>query len=166
MMPFTIRPVQTCEAHFLRTLRLEALAAHPDSFGSSLDEATRQTKETFAEIASTGRVIGCFDSEGKLAGMAGLALGERRKAQHRATLWGVYIKPDLRGSGATSALLRATIALARPPVEEVLLTVALHNVPAIRSYERLGFERYGVDERALKLSDGTYVDEILMRLRL
>lgn len=165
-MPFTIRPIRICEAQSFRALRLEALLAHPDSFGSSTHEAQGQTEKEFAKIASTGRIMGCFDREGGLVGMAGLASPEQQKSRHRATLWGVYVKPYVRGSGAAAEMLRATIALARPPIEEVLLTVALHNRPAIRSYERLGFEQYGIDERALKLSDGTYVDEVLMRLRL
>jgi RimJ/RimL family protein N-acetyltransferase len=37
---------------------------------------------------------------------------------------------------------------------------------AVKLYERLGFKPYAIDERALKLSDGAYVDEMLMRLRV
>lgn len=86
--------------------------------------------------------------------------------RHRATLWGVYIRPELRRTGAAEALVRATVALVQPPVEDVLLTVSLHNVGAVKLYERLGFEPYAVKEHALKLADGTYVDEMLMRLRV
>ena len=163
---FTIRPFEPDEAGALRKLRLEALLAHPDCFGSTPEEAVEQTEQRYEEIASSGRVIGCFDREGGVTGMAGLETAALRKLQHRATLWGVYVNPGLRGTGAAEALLRATIALARPPVEEILLTVTLFNEPAIRLYQRLGFKRYGLDERALKLSNGAYVDELMMRLRL
>lgn len=98
--------------------------------------------------------------------MAGLAVGSMRKVWHRATLWGVYIRPELRGQGAGEAMVRGAVALARSPVEEVTLTVGLENVSAVKLYERLGFLRYAIDERALKLNDGTYVDEVLMRLQL
>lgn len=165
-MPFTIRPLELGDAAAFRALRIEALSAHSSCFGSSLEEAADRAVGWYEEIASTGLVIGCLDNTGVLAGMAGLELPTEQKARHRATLWGMYVAPRLRGTGAAEALAHATVALARPPVEEVLLTVTLDNVTATRLYERLGFTRYGLDERALKLADGSYVDEVLMRLQL
>lgn len=165
-MNFTIEPIQIHAANGLRALRIEALYAHPDCFGSSPEEAEKQSDDVYSELAAAGCIIGCFNRQGELAGMAGLAAGSIRKARHRATLWGVYIKPELRGLGAGEAMVRAAVALAQPPIEDVMLTVSLQNVSAIKLYQRIGFERYAVDQRALKLSDGTYVDEMLMRLRV
>lgn len=165
-MTFTIKPLQISAANCLRALRVEALRAHPDCFGFSPEEADQESDATYAELAASGFVVGCFDQQGELAGMAGLAIGSMRKVWHRATLWGVYIRPELRGQGAGEAMVRAAVALARSPVEEVTLTVGLENVSAVKLYERLGFLRYAIDERALKLNDGTYVDEVLMRLQL
>jgi ribosomal protein S18 acetylase RimI-like enzyme len=163
-MTFTIKPLQSTAANSLRALRLEALYAHPDCFGSSPEEAGRQSDATYSELAASGCVMGCFDGQGTLAGMAVLSVGSILKVRHRATLWGVYVKPELREQGAGEAMVRAAIALAQPPIEDVILTVSLQNVSAVKLYERLGFERYAIDERALKLPDGTYVDEMLMRL--
>lgn len=165
-MTFTIKPLEIAAANSLRALRLEALYAHPDCFGSSPEEAERQSDATYSELAASGRVMGCFNDQSALAGMAGLSVGSMLKVRHRATLWGVYIKPELRGQGAGEAMVRAALALAQPPIEDVILTVSLQNVSAVNLYERLGFERYAIDERALKLPDGTYVDEMLMRLRI
>ena len=36
------------------------------------------------------------------------------------------------------------------------------NARAIHLYEKVGFERYGIQPRAFKLKDGTYRDEIIM----
>ncbi|MGO1305544.1 hypothetical protein [Sphingomonas parapaucimobilis] len=41
--------------------------------------------------------------------------------------------------------------------------MGLQNIRAAKLYERLGFEPYAVDERPLKLDDGTYMDELLTR---
>ncbi|WP_347092743.1 hypothetical protein [Sphingomonas parapaucimobilis] len=41
--------------------------------------------------------------------------------------------------------------------------MGLQNIRAAKLYERFGFERYAVDERPLKLADGTYMDELLTR---
>ncbi|RYF13153.1 MAG: GNAT family N-acetyltransferase [Oxalobacteraceae bacterium] len=166
VMTFTIKPLQIAAANSLRALRLEALRAHADCFGSSPEEAEQQSDATYSNLAASGCVIGCFKMQGELVGMAGLSAESMRKVRHRATLWGVYLRPELRGQGAGEALVRAAIALAQAPIEDVILTVSLQNVSAVKLYERLGFERYAIDERALKLSDGTYVDEMLMRLRV
>jgi RimJ/RimL family protein N-acetyltransferase len=50
-------------------------------------------------------------------------------------------------------------------VEDLTLSVASHNEPAIGLYRRFGFTEYGHDRRALKVG-GDYVDELLMRLVL
>lgn len=43
-----------------------------------------------------------------------------------------------------------------------VLTVRSDNARAIHLYEKVGFERYGIQPRAFKLKDGTYRDEIIM----
>jgi ribosomal protein S18 acetylase RimI-like enzyme len=48
----------------------------------------------------------------------------------------------------------------------VFLTVSDGNGPALRLYTRLGFTPYAFEPGALKLEDGTFVDEIAMVRRL
>lgn len=50
-------------------------------------------------------------------------------------------------------------------VEEVRLAVVASNTAAVRLYARLGFRRYGLEPRALRVGD-RYHDELLMALRL
>ena len=73
----------------------------------------------------------------------------------------VYVKPALRGSGAALALLEAAVAHARPEVIQLHLMVGAHNAPAIRLYEKAGFQTYGTDPRCL-LVNGRYIDEHMM----
>lgn len=77
----------------------------------------------------------------------------------------MYVIADERRHGVGLELVRAIIALARGKVEELTLSVAAHNQPAIALYHRVGFADYGVDRGALKV-DNEYVDEILMKLSL
>jgi ribosomal protein S18 acetylase RimI-like enzyme len=44
----------------------------------------------------------------------------------------------------------------------IFLTVSDGNGPALRLYTRLGFVPCAFEPRALKLEDGTFVDEIAM----
>ena len=57
------------------------------------------------------------------------------------------------------------LAGAPPQVEEVRLSVMVTNEAAIRLYTRLGFARFAVEPRALKI-DGQYHDDAMMVRRL
>lgn len=47
-------------------------------------------------------------------------------------------------------------------MEQILLTVADDNKPAIHLYKKFGFETYGIEIQAMK-DNGRYIDEILMK---
>ncbi|GAF61906.1 hypothetical protein JCM18903_1947 [Psychrobacter sp. JCM 18903] len=47
-------------------------------------------------------------------------------------------------------------------VEQILLTVADDNKPAINFYKNFGFQTYGIEPMALKDNE-EYIDEILMK---
>ena len=77
---------------------------------------------------------------------------------------GMGVHRDYRGRGLGSRLLEATLARAREfGLERVELEVYASNLPAIRLYERWGFEREGVKRRARKLA-GEYDDLVLMAI--
>jgi ribosomal protein S18 acetylase RimI-like enzyme len=170
----SIRPLTLDDWPAWWSLRLSALADHPDAFGSDYDEtlaAGEQAARTrFAPNSNDARnqLFGAFTDEGILVGVAGIVGNDRRKQRHRVFIWGVYVVPEARGMGAGEALIRACVDHARAVdgVLQVHLTVASHNQSAVRLYERLGFARYGREPRALILPDGTHVDEDLMVLFL
>lgn len=87
------------------------------------------------------------------------------KQRHKGMLWGMFIKLGARGTGLGSSLVARVLEHARQTVEEVRLTVVATNTTAIRLYERFGFERYGLEKRALRIGDD-YHDEVLMALSL
>lgn len=69
-------------------------------------------------------------------------LGPRHDGQ--VQLQGVWLKPDLRGSGQSSAMLSGMLGLVRRRFPQVSLYVNDFNTPAIKSYERLGFRHVGM----------------------
>jgi ribosomal protein S18 acetylase RimI-like enzyme len=150
------------DAAALRALRLEAFAAHPRDFRSSPEE---EAAIPLAELAATlerDLVMGLVDGEA-LAGAAGLRFDPRAKRRHRGEIWGVYVRPAARGQGHAEALLRALIAAAAEQGAERLTLIASEgNRAALRLYTRLGFSAYAFDPRALRLDDGTWVEERLM----
>jgi ribosomal protein S18 acetylase RimI-like enzyme len=146
-----------------RALRLEALAAHPESFGASWEVESREPAAFFAGRLEANHVIGGW-REGALVGVAGLRFNASAKQRHKATLWGMYVRPDARRQGLAAALVEAAVAAARGRVEEVRLAVVATNAAALALYRAAGFREYAVEPRALKVG-GTYCDEVLMALR-
>ena len=55
----------------------------------------------------------------------------------------VYVKEEARGQGLVRQLIKHKIAelkLLKPQIEDVYVQVFGHNIPAIRAYEKLGFQ--------------------------
>lgn len=82
---------------------------------------------------------------------------------HCGTL-GMGILPEYRGRGIGNRLALEAIRRAREQgIERIQLEVYLSNEPAIKLYQKLGFEVEGVQRRKRKL-DGVYDDIVLMAL--
>lgn len=163
-MTACIRRIGPEDAAAFRALRLAALAAHPEAFGSSLEEeAGIDLAVLRARLAAPPPdvLFGAFLGE-TLVGMAGLAVAARVKQRHKGTVWGVYVDPAQRGAGIAQALITALIDSAQAAGLGVLqLAVTVGNVPAIRLYEAAGFVRTGIEPRALRVGD-RFLDEALM----
>ena len=155
-----------------KRLRLEALREEPSAFASSLDEEGAFSDELWrARLESArnraGNLTYFAELEGELVGMAGASWPDRAKIRHVANVYGVYLRPALRGRGIAAALMRALLdeLAAGTQIEKVGLTVNQDSPAAIRLYERLGFEVVGRAARDLKL-DGRYYDLLYMELHL
>ena len=159
-----VRRLLAPDATAFRDIRLEGLREHPDAFGSSLREEEARSLSWFEQALDGGFVLGADLADGRLAGVAGLRFNQTDKTRHKAWLWGMYVRPQARGTGLASSLIAGIVAEARPKVEELVLTVGSHNAPAIARYRSMGFEECGVEQRALKVGD-VYVDDLMMSLR-
>jgi len=111
-------------------------------------------------------VVGAFDERFRLIGVGGLARSSGAKTNHKALLYGMYVTAACRGAGVADGVMRLLLSEAGRSVEIVTLTVVSDNARALRFYERWGFRAYGVEERAVKIGEGDYLDETLMALRL
>jgi len=163
-MQIELRRLTLNDAAAYRALRLEGFAAHPLEFRySPADEEALTPAETGRRLAESF-VVGAF-AAGDLAGVGGWTRLAGEKLRHKGLLWGMYVRPRARGTGAADAIVRAIVEDARREVEILLLTVAAPNERARRLYERWGFVAYGTEPAAVKVGD-VYVDELLMAKRL
>jgi ribosomal protein S18 acetylase RimI-like enzyme len=161
---FEIRPITRDEAAAWRALRLEALANHPEAFGMSHEEFEVLDLEAVASrIPAPGGddiLFGVY-VEGALGGCAGFFRDTSVKGRHKGTMWGVYLRPALRGRRLAEVLIDAVIDHARERVE-IVKCVVNPETPAARAlYLGRGFKTYGLEPRALRVGDRDYDDELL-----
>jgi RimJ/RimL family protein N-acetyltransferase len=157
---FSIRRLTPSDARAYRAVRLEALVNHPESYGSSAESFAARNDEEIGASLDQMAFFGVF-AEGGLGGIVAFGQTKGEREQHRGWLYQVYVQPRLRGTGAASALIGAAMEHAGGHVLQVHLGVGAHNQPAIRLYQKAGFEIYGTEPRALYVN-GRYVDEHLM----
>ena len=143
------------DAPAYRVLMLEAYEQHPDAYTSSLAERAALPlswwESRLAEDPQPRElVVGAFRDE-QLAGVAGMSFETREKARHKATLFGMYVRPRFRKGGLGRRLVEAALdeARAREGVKLVQLTVTLGNDTAQLLYERCRFVTFGIEPFAV-----------------
>jgi RimJ/RimL family protein N-acetyltransferase len=160
-----VRRLETDDVASYRELRLEGLKNHPEAFASSWENEAEKPLSWWAERLKANIVLGGWVDGSPLAGVTGLKVQDAAKLRHKGVLWGMYVRPEARGTGLAAALLQRTVEHAATLVEDICLTVVTTNVAACRLYKAAGFKEYGLERRALKVGS-EYYDEMLMALPL
>lgn len=163
-MNIEIKVLTVNEAHDFRAIRLSALVQCPSMFGSTYEIELAKPLTFFKECLLNSKVFGVY-YEQKIIGLAILTQQSGLKFCHKADLSSVFIEPDYQRIGIATSLLNTVIKHAKHQVQQILLTVADDNQPAVRLYEKFGFQSYGKELKALKDND-QYIDEVLMKLFL
>lgn len=158
-----VRRLLADDAAPYRDLRIEGLRHHPAAFTADADAEAGRPLAWFADRLDRGMVFGGWH-DGQLAGMAGFFVRDGAKLAHKGVLWGMYVRDAARGSGLGRALIAAVIGMARGQCEELTLSVATDNAPAIALYRAMGFVECGFEARTVKV-DGRYHDEAWMSIR-
>jgi RimJ/RimL family protein N-acetyltransferase len=165
MSEFTIRILDARDADAFQALRLRGLQEYPAAFASSYEEEHVFTREFVAARLgdeSHGAVLGAY-LDASLIGVMGVRREQHLKLAHKALLWGVYVAPEGRGHGVARRLGLAALDYAKTKfaARQITLGVGTWNAGAIKLYESLGFESFGI-ERDYLCIDGEYFDEMLM----
>jgi ribosomal protein S18 acetylase RimI-like enzyme len=158
------RLMKPADAALYREIRLEALQAAPEAFGSTYELERTYTVEQFADLLGRSDVFGAYRGA-DLLGMAGYRTQVGPKREHKGFLWGMYVRAAARRTGVSRMLVEAVLDHARTRVELVQLSVVSDNETAQRLYRSCGFVEYGHEVHALKFN-GRYCDEKLMAVAL
>lgn len=165
MQSFTLRRLQAADANSFKELRLEMFHEQPREFRFSPADENDMPLEQISRRLNLDYVIGVFNGS-SLAGVGGFSRLVGTKLDHKVLLWGMYVRPQMRGSRAADSIMRSLLEHASTVVEIVTLTVVASNPRAVRFYERWGFVPFGTEPRSIKLASGDYLDEHLMALSL
>jgi len=163
-----IRRLAAGDLRAYKALRDAALTAHPEAFTSDAPtEGLRRAEDYLPRLGLERNdgghlLLGAFIGN-DLVGAIGLERDARAKVRHVGHVVGMMVRDALQRAGIGRALLDALVAEARrgAGLEMLTLTVTDGNAPAVRLYERAGFERYGALPNAIKV-DGRYHAKIQM----
>jgi GNAT superfamily N-acetyltransferase len=123
-------------------------------------DATRSDAEVIAML-KRGEAWGAFEGE-RLLGKLTIDALPYPSLAHTFWVHALYVHPDLRGSGASTALMRAAVAWAcSRGATRVALWVSGANTHAHRLYERLGFRETGRIPGGIFVG-GRQCDDVLM----
>lgn len=167
----TIRPVRQTDLKTYRDLRLEALKAHPDAYGSDYTDQANDPDSVWlgriqASIEGTASRIFLAEDAGQAVGLAAAYREKGAKVRHSAKLVSVYVRPNYRGCGLAERIIREVLAWCGSVGVRILrLTVVTSNTPAIRCYQRCGFSVYGIQPEVIRIGN-QYHDELLMWRRV
>lgn len=168
-MPTNIRMLTAADAAGYHQLRIRSLREHPEAFGMAAEEEEATSLEEAAAKylqVPESPTFGAF-RDGRLVGIANLWRNPRIKSRHRAMLTGMYVAPEVRGSGLGQALVDAVLKFARSSdgLEDVVLAVTVGNEAARHLYLKAGFTSHSIEPRYIKV-DNRYFDVEWMILRI
>lgn len=153
MVQISYRKLTAADVPTYRAIRLESLRLHPQNFGASYEQQKAMPKLPMEEVLERGEngrfVIGAFDHD-QLIGICAFVpfAPERKPPKGDGMIIQVYVKAAYSGQKVGLGMMQTMIqaAFQQPNINEIVLSVKQHNLPAIRVYEQAGFVTYGMEE--------------------
>ena len=161
-MEMHVRRLTEDDAEIFRQIRLQALEEHPETFQATYESAADLALDAFKQRLRQYALFGGFIGD-ELCGFVGFYPLKNPKISHKGIMWGMYVNEAARGTGLAAAMVEAVVNHAKGKVEQILLSVITDNERAMRFYEKMGFEPYGRERRALKIGGRYYDDEFRVR---
>lgn len=160
MSTFTTRRLSAADLVAYHAVRSEGLTRDAASFRISVADDDALGDAAWKKRLSDDYVVAVEDGDCIVA-IGGFSQLSGTKADHKGLIWGMYVRPEVRGKGVGDLIMKALVDHAQTVVRQLQLTVVAANPRAIAFYQRHGFRLYGVEPESIK-HDGGFLDEALM----
>ncbi|MEQ9206276.1 MAG: GNAT family protein [Phycisphaerales bacterium] len=166
-----VRVMTRDDVEHYAAIRREMLQDSPWSFVSSPEDDVASSAEAvlawFGEDDSEVVLVEDPDDASRIVSVVGVRRERKAKYRHRATIWGVYTTPRMRGRGLARLAMNRAMEIARSwDGVDVLQLGVSSNAPAAKGlYESMGFVEWGVEPDCVRV-DGAAYDEHHMSMRL
>ena len=163
-----IRLVELDAWRAFRDLRLRALQDAPDAFGGTYDEAKDRPEaywRGWIDGEGWDAVVRSWVAEDR-GRFRGMIVGVRFRQEPSVTnLFGMWVEPELRGSGIATRLVGMLEAWARGQgTDRIVLRVSEGNDRAVAFYAKLGAVRTSRPPSPLREGSSVLVHEMQMPL--
>ena len=143
----------------------EFILRYPEECGKYTPEKEQALFERVNASPSEAMIMAVAD--GRVIGNCDISFYTGMKTRHRATV-GIALLKDYWNQGIGTRMFEEMIriAYANPEITQMELDFVEGNVRARRLYEKMGFRITGVHPDAIRLRDGTMLNEYSMVKRL
>ncbi|MDU0314247.1 GNAT family N-acetyltransferase [Phycicoccus sp. M110.8] len=165
MSEITVRGLTEDEWETYRSVRLAALEESPEAFAATLAEEQGYDEDLWRLRMRRSQRLLAEDADGNAVGVA--SVGHAEDAPERvAELFGLWVRPQARGTGVATQLVQAGADTARAQGRSHLAYwVGTDNGAAVAFASGFGF-RPTDSRRPMRVSNGADEDEIAMVLPL
>lgn len=166
MTTYEVRRLVPADMERWLDLRIESLNDSPSAFMASPEGELSVGVEVFKERISKGGdanvIFGAFVGN-EIVGCVGLIQETATKAKHKATIWGMYVKPEHRGKKVGHKLLQIAIEHAKRKLQilKLDLSVEASRDSAKKLYTSLGFKSWGLEVSAINIGGKLYDEEYM-----
>jgi ribosomal protein S18 acetylase RimI-like enzyme len=158
---YSLRQLVAVDCAEYQALRMEGLRRCSEFFRVAPEDESDLSYEFLAERLATSFTVGAFVDEA-MSGIASLTQVTGKKLDHKALLWGMYVREEVSNRGIGKALIEALLDHGRTRYESILLTAVHTNSRALHLYETCGFKLYATEPRSIR-QGLAFVDEAYMR---
>lgn len=141
MTAINVRTLGEDDWQIYRDIRLDALNESPDAFAASASKEREIDENEWRERMRRSRRLLAENEAGEKVGVVSLRIDERDDEDTPyGELFGLWVKPDLRGAGVADALLDAVLTQARADkLGAVLYWVGTDNARGVAFASGSGF---------------------------